>query len=132
MQKAALSPADTGSRNSRGGLACPDLGKDLVPFRLTTQLLSGTRFPLFLVVAPLKMVFPKKGSLFSRVAEQLRLGLFGWGVNHHGIWVPVCLSIWVCRALGVAELCTAGFHVCPSFMFSKKKVELPIVQCLRQ
>ena len=34
------------------------------------QLFSGTLFH-FLVAAPLKMVFPKKGSLFCRVTEQL-------------------------------------------------------------
>ena len=44
-------------------------------FRRGTQLFSGTSyFCLFLVAAPLKMVFPKNGSLFSRVTEQLREG----------------------------------------------------------
>ena len=41
-----------------------------------TQLFSGTNcFPFFLVAAPLKMVFSRKGPLFfARVTEQLRLG----------------------------------------------------------
>ena len=45
-----------------------------------TQLFSGTLFPFFfLVAAPQKMVFPKKGSLFFRVTEQLRSGEFPSG-----------------------------------------------------
>ena len=35
---------------------------------------SVAPFSLFLVAAPLKMVFPKKGSLFSRITEELSIG----------------------------------------------------------
>ena len=58
------------------------LGSSVPAFGTHSQLLSGTKyFPFFWVAAPLKMVFPKKGSLFSRVSEQLSIwgGLKGKG-----------------------------------------------------
>ena len=59
-----------GGKVGGGEVAIPNLKP------LFAQLLSGTNsFSIFLgVAAPLKMVFPKKGSTFSsRVTEQLSL-----------------------------------------------------------
>ena len=45
----------------------------MVSLRKGTQLFSGPdSFPLFFGGCPTNMAFPKKGSLFSRVTEQLR------------------------------------------------------------
>ena len=91
----------------------------------------ATFFPFFLVAAPLKMVFPKKGPFFSRVTEQLSLknrcpslGEETWLQLHVSlfVWCVVCV---ICRdpfldLLGVdlnPDVSLLGESTTPGFKF---------------
>ena len=59
-------PTEHGLGSTAGAGFFVSLSSSVAPF-----FLSFFFFPLFLVAAPLRMVFPEKGSLSCRLAEQL-------------------------------------------------------------
>ena len=70
-------------------------------------------FSLFFGGCPTKMVFPKKGSFFSRVTEQLRTCKIGAYQRHHSTCRPsqfqarlsaVCERVWLFRGGGSSDI----------------------------